>query len=119
MTDLSDRISGLSEKKRALLAQRLRAEVKAPVLPAIPRRPPQEADGPARLSFAQERLWFLDRWQPGGTVYNLPELIEIRGRLDVPRLAAAIRALVRRHESLRTVFVELEGVPYQFVEPPL
>ncbi|MFL6199517.1 MAG: amino acid adenylation domain-containing protein [Thermoanaerobaculia bacterium] len=117
MTEPSGRIAALSPKRRALLAQRLRAEVKAgPPPAAIPRR---QEEGPVRLSFAQERLWFLDRWQPGSPAYNLLDAIRLTGRLDVPRLAAALGEVLRRHESLRTVFVESAGVPYQVAAPAL
>ncbi len=114
MTDLSNRVTGLSAKKRALLAQRLRGEPGAATAGAIPRRP---LAGPVRLSFAQERLWFVDRWQPGTAAYNLLDAIQLIGRLDSGALAAALSELVRRHEALRTVFLEVEGVPYQVVNP--
>jgi amino acid adenylation domain-containing protein len=80
----------------------------------IPRQP-HAATFP--LSFAQERLWFLDRLQPGGTVYNLPMVLRLTGELDVPALAAAFAEIVRRHEVLRTVFVEQSGDPVQLVQP--
>ncbi|HVR08520.1 MAG TPA: condensation domain-containing protein, partial [Thermoanaerobaculia bacterium] len=114
MAELENRRAALSPKKQALLAQRLRSEVRRDEPPPIPRR---AAAGPARLSFAQERLWFLAQWQPGGTAYNLLDVIRLAGRLDVAALAAALRLTVERHESLRTVFVEAAGVPFQRVGP--
>ncbi len=80
----------------------------------IPRAP---QGAPLPLSFAQERLWFLDRLQPGETVYNLPLVLRLEGDLDVPALAAAIGEIVRRHAVLRTVFVEGGGDPVQRVMP--
>ncbi len=74
-----------------------------------PARPP--------LSFAQERLWFLDRLAPGQTVYGMPVALELAGRLSVPALAAALSALVERHEDLRTTFPSLGGVPWQRITP--
>src|SRR6185295_7416823 len=65
------------------------------------------------LSFAQERLWFLDRLQPGGTVYNMPAALRLAGNLDRPALAAALAEIVRRHEALRTAFPERGGRPRQ------
>ena len=70
---------------------------------------------PMDLSFPQQRLWFLDQLQPGGTPYVITEAFEMRGALDVPLLEQALAALVRRHDSLRTVFVNIEGRPLQVV----
>ena len=84
--------------------------------PAPPlRREPRTADLP--LSFAQERLWFLDRLQPGGSAYSIPLVLRAAGRIDPIRLGAALAQLVARHEVLRTVFTERDGVPVQVVLP--
>jgi len=69
-------------------------------------------------SFAQERLWFLDRLEPGGAVYNVPMAVRLRGALDPPLLAAGLGVLERRHETLRTTLVEREGRPVQVVHAP-
>ncbi len=69
------------------------------------------------LSFAQERLWFLDRFDPGSTMYNIPAAARLSGDLAVPALAAAIGEIVRRHEVLRTGFAEVEGRPVQVLAP--
>ncbi|MBV8201567.1 MAG: amino acid adenylation domain-containing protein, partial [Acidobacteria bacterium] len=63
-------------------------------------RAARDAEIPA--SFAQQRLWFLDQLSPGGSLYNLPMAIALRGELSVPALAASLAALARRHETLRT-----------------
>ncbi len=73
---------------------------------------------PPPLSFGQERLWFLDRLEPGRAVYNMPLAVSFRGRLDVPALAASLAALVARHEALRTVFAETDEGPVQVIAPP-
>lgn len=70
------------------------------------------------LSHGQERMWFLDRLRPGTPNYNMPGRIDFRGRLDVSALERALQAEAERHESLRTAFVEFEGVPMQIVQPP-
>jgi amino acid adenylation domain-containing protein len=70
------------------------------------------------LSFAQQRLWFLDRLEPGTATFNLPAPLRLTGRLDVAALARALDEIVRRHESLRTRFGEREGRGYQEVQPP-
>jgi amino acid adenylation domain-containing protein len=82
-----------------------------PPAPAIP-LPPAEG---STLSFAQQRLWFLDQMDPGSAVYNIPMRVELRGRLDVAVLAAAFREVVRRHAALRTTFHKQDGQPVQAV----
>ena len=84
----------------------------------IPPLEPAAEPGPGTLSFAQQRLWFLEQLEPGRTTYVMPGAIEMRGALDVPMLEGALGALVRRHESLRTTFVAVEGRPLQQVSEP-
>jgi amino acid adenylation domain-containing protein len=69
--------------------------------------------GPAPLSFAQQRLWFLDRLEPGSPVYNLPLVLRLSGPLDERALGQAFLEIQRRHEVLRTSFVSEAGVPVQ------
>ncbi|GAA1024555.1 MULTISPECIES: non-ribosomal peptide synthetase [Amycolatopsis] len=100
----------------ALLAAQLPA-ASAPqeAIPLLPR-----GDGPfeAPLSFAQQRLWFLDEFDPGSTEYVSPTALRLRGDLDVPALNQALTALVARHESLRTTFATVDGRGVQIVHPP-
>ncbi|HEX2093151.1 MAG TPA: amino acid adenylation domain-containing protein, partial [Longimicrobiaceae bacterium] len=84
----------------------------APPLVPVPR------DGsPLPLSFAQQRLWFIDRLEPGSAAYNLPAALRVRGRLDLRALERALSEVVRRHESLRTRFPTRGGEPVQQVDP--
>ncbi|MEV6835685.1 non-ribosomal peptide synthase/polyketide synthase [Streptomyces sp. NPDC051133] len=73
---------------------------------------------PAPLSYPQQRLWFLDRFEPGSTEYTTLSVLRLRGRLDVSALRTALDGLVTRHESLRTTFVEHDGQARQVVHPP-
>src|SRR5206468_2988734 len=72
---------------------------------------------PPPASFAQERLWFLDRLEPGGAFYNVPTALRLRGPLHVPALERALGGLLRCHEALRTVFTEVDGTVVQAVKP--
>jgi len=71
--------------------------------------------GPLPLSFAQERLWFLDQWRPDSALYNIPVSIRVCGLLDVAALEQSIGQVVRRHEVLRTTFPSQRGQPAQVI----
>ncbi|MFJ1791042.1 amino acid adenylation domain-containing protein [Kitasatospora griseola] len=97
----------------AELAERLRAAA-GPVRPAL-----LPADRPEALplSFAQQRLWFLHRLEGPSPTYNIPVALRLRGELHPQALHAALGDLVARHEALRTVFPDTDGVPRQLVLP--
>ncbi|MCU7501408.1 MAG: AMP-binding protein, partial [Ignavibacteria bacterium] len=86
--------------------------ISRPVLPA-----PREALIP--LSFAQERLWFLDQLEPGNSFYNMPETYRIKGKLDKYILEESLNEVVRRHEILRTSFLTVDGKPSAVISPEL
>ncbi|MDH6228214.1 amino acid adenylation domain-containing protein/non-ribosomal peptide synthase protein (TIGR01720 family) [Streptomyces sp. MJP52] len=75
-------------------------------------------DTPAPLSYAQQRLWFLDRFEPGSTDYTTLSVLRLRGPLDEKALRTALDGLVARHEALRTTFAERDGAARQVVNPP-
>jgi amino acid adenylation domain-containing protein len=72
-----------------------------------------DRSGPLPLSYAQQRLWFLDELEPGTPVYNMPFALKTHGTLDRTALGAAFTDLISKHESLRTVFVAADNRPEQ------
>ncbi|MET0395626.1 MAG: amino acid adenylation domain-containing protein, partial [Longimicrobiaceae bacterium] len=92
-------------------------EIRRAELPVLPPVVPVERAGPLPLSFAQERLWFIDRMEPGSAAYNIPVARRLWGGLDVAALRRALGEIVRRHETLRTVFAEVDGSPVQVIAP--
>ncbi len=69
------------------------------------------------LSFAQERLWFLNQLEPGSPFYNVPVAVRLTGRLSIPALKQTLNEIVGRHEILRTCFSMVDGEPLQFISP--
>jgi amino acid adenylation domain-containing protein len=92
-------------------------EVRRAELPVLPPVVPAERTGALPPSFAQERLWFIDRMEPGSTTYNMPVARRLGGALDEAALERALGEIVRRHDSLRTVFAEVDGSPVQVIAP--
>lgn len=74
--------------------------------------------GPLPLSFAQQRLWFLDQLDPGLPLYNIPSALHLRGPLDRECLRLALEGIVGCHEGLRTTFSSREQEPVQIIHPP-
>ncbi|MFL6261090.1 MAG: amino acid adenylation domain-containing protein [Thermoanaerobaculia bacterium] len=94
-------------------ARSAQAGLAVPPIRRIPRT------GREVLSFAQERLWFLDQLEPGLPVYNIDSALRLRGPLELAALERSVDELVRRHEALRTVFENEQGRPYQRILPEL
>lgn len=113
--NLSDRRAKLSESKRALLAKRLEGLWADGYAPVISRGADDE---PAPLSFAQQRLWLLDRLHPGKCLYNFCDAVHLYGRsVDVDAIEESLTRIVQRHEPLRTRFRGDAGLPVQVVAP--
>lgn len=98
----------------AALAARIEGATTSDLPPIVPRA---KADT-APPSFAQRRLWFLDRLEPGGHAYNMPGAFRVSGDLKVDALEAAFAEVVRRHATLRTCFVERDGDVVQEILAP-
>ena len=106
----------LSDKKQLLLRQLMRAEgLSSRGSRSIVRR---NEDGPAPLSFAQQRLWFLDQLAPGTPFYSIAQAIRYRVPLDASLLERSLNEILRRHAVLRSRIVVIEGEPRQVVTPP-
>ncbi|HST47696.1 amino acid adenylation domain-containing protein [Jatrophihabitans sp.] len=113
-----DRLAELQRHKDELIAI-LTAGAPAVPTPGSDRIPRRPANGvPLPLSSSQRQLWYLDQLSPGNPFYNNPAAFAFSGDLDVPALRRAVEEVVRRHESLRTVFGLHDGEPCQLVQPP-
>ncbi|WP_433606607.1 non-ribosomal peptide synthase/polyketide synthase [Prescottella agglutinans] len=98
-------VAALAARVSASTGDRVKALVAGPRPDRIP------------LSLAQQRMWFLNRFEPESAVNNIPLAIRLSGALDVESLSAAVGDVLDRHESLRTVFPEVDGVGYQAIRP--
>ena len=114
-TEIAERTARLSAAKRLLLEKRLRGERSGTGPSQIIRR--RDRDAPAVLSFAQQRLWFIDQFEGATPFYNNPVAVRISGALKKEVLKQTLSEIVRRHEILRTHFAEVDGKALQIVSP--
>ncbi|MEM7343679.1 MAG: amino acid adenylation domain-containing protein [Chloroflexota bacterium] len=98
----------------ATLAQRVTAAKQTTIAPI--QSAPRTA--PLPLSFAQQRLWFLDQLEGANPTYNIPLAVRLEGSLDFEALAHSFNALIERHEVLRTTFISQDGEVQQLMQPP-
>src|SRR5438309_8790997 len=112
---LAKRIATLSPEKRALLEARLKKNNSAKIQLTIPVR---QNHAPAPLSFAQQRLWFLDQLEPESSAYNIPAALRLSGHLDISALEQSFNEIIRRHEALRTSFALHEDQAMQIIATP-
>ncbi|HVT17365.1 MAG TPA: amino acid adenylation domain-containing protein [Thermoanaerobaculia bacterium] len=111
MKDLASAVSALTPEQRAVLELRLQSrQAGRRRAEALPRR---RAPGPQPLSFAQQRLWFLEQLAPGSPAYLIPAAVRLRGDLAVAALERSLAEILRRHEVLRAAFAEADGGPVQ------
>ncbi|HET7461133.1 MAG TPA: amino acid adenylation domain-containing protein [Longimicrobium sp.] len=104
----------LAEREKLLSMARNRDLVRGAELPPIERA---DRGGRVPLSFAQQRLWFLEQLGELGSTYHISKRLRLRGALDRAALASALDGVVARHEVLRTVFAQVDGVPEQRIAP--
>lgn len=106
-------VAGLAEIIETLTESKPATGTEAPArtIPTIPR------DGAPPLSFAQQRLWFLDQLDPGSPLYNNPAAIRLTGELDSAAFERSLNLIIARHEVLRAVFTEEGGKPVQTILP--
>src|SRR5205085_8832679 len=118
-SDTTVRLSRLSAAKRALLEKRLQSRMTEIVeAQTIKRR--SNCDGNLPLSFAQQRLWFIDQLEPNNSAYNITTALRLTGSLNVNALERCLNEIVRRHEALRTTFLlNHEQQPVQAIAPEL
>src|SRR5215216_3561517 len=116
MSDLSKRIATLSPEKYALFARRLKEKnAEAGRNQPVTRRAHSSA---CPLSFAQERLWFINQMEPENPVYNTPIAMRLSGTVYVEAIERSFTEIVKRHESLRTTFDTDDGQPVQVISAP-
>ncbi len=115
MGNLLELFDNLSAERRALLALRLKDRVVETInKQKIPRR---KADPFAPLSYGQQQLWFLWRWNPKSPFYNIPIAVRLTGQLNIRAMERTFSEIARRHEALRTTFPEVGGRPVQAIAP--
>src|SRR5438093_2065028 len=117
MRNLAKRLATLPPEKLAALERRLRTRGTGPSTDLSGAR--RQNGNRFLLSFAQERLWFIDQLQPGSSLYNIPAVIPVPGMLNVAALQQSLNEIVRRHEILRTTFSAVDGRPVQVIAPSL
>jgi hypothetical protein len=116
MSSAANRIAELSSVKLARFLEQVKKKPQENAqIRVIPRH---EGSNSFPLSFAQQRLWILDRFEPGTSLFNTATAWWLEGPLNVRALAAAFTEMHRRHESLRTTFAVHEGHPVQVIAPP-
>jgi amino acid adenylation domain-containing protein len=109
MNDLLKQLENLSPEKRALVLQKLKNQKQTPLVKPVSR------EKPLPLSFAQQRLWFIDQLEGENGVYNVPFFWQISGILNINALEKAILEIIHRHEILRTSFSIVNESPIQII----
>lgn len=116
---LLKRLASLSPEQRELLLKQLQKKKSKQAQPKIGAiKHYERSSNRLPMSYAQQRLWFLDQFQSGSASYNISAALKLRGNLDVEALRLAFEEIVNRHESLRTTFVNEDGQGKQVINDP-
>lgn len=107
------KLESLSPEKKKFLMERLKQNSPKNIM-----KKRRESDLPV-LSFAQQRLWFLDQLEPGSSTYNMPFLLKIEGDFDINVFEKSLNEIIQRHEILRTTFILMDEQPIQIVNSNL
>ncbi|MCU7888965.1 MAG: hypothetical protein KZQ66_09240 [Candidatus Thiodiazotropha sp. (ex Lucinoma aequizonata)] len=108
-----------SSAKEILLRKRLASQLNAARITELIQRRGTAEKTQCLLSFAQQRLWFLDQLEQGSAFYNIPAALRLRGVLQRDALQFALNTIVQRHEALRTTFSTHDGQPTQYIAPSM
>lgn len=117
MSTLADKIKQLSPEQRALLEKKLRAKRQSAQNQA--KITPRADQTVYPLSAGQQRLWYLEQFDPNSSAYNITEAYHLTGPLDSATLTHALEAIQDRHDVLRARFETVDGKPMQHIEPVL
>ncbi|MGD9898613.1 MAG: amino acid adenylation domain-containing protein [Calditrichaceae bacterium] len=113
MSSLFDQISALSPEKRELFELMLIDEgIDLSEIAILPQKP---KDNHIPVSFAQQRLWFLDQLEPGNSLYSIPAAVKIKGNFNKEAFNKSINTIIKRHSVLRTAFIAIDGSPAQVI----
>ena len=115
MSDIKNRVAGLSEEQKKLLTQLLAKEKQQKANAEIVSQP--RFEGVVPFSFAQERLWYLDQLTPGNTINNMAGYAKVKGDFKIELAKKCFDDIVLRHETLRSTFIEVDGKPKIILRP--
>ncbi|MEL7244852.1 MAG: amino acid adenylation domain-containing protein, partial [Cyanobacteria bacterium J06573_2] len=117
MDNIYEQLAKLSPEQRKLFKRRL--QERGIVIPENNQISPRESGDELPLSFAQQRLWFIQQLEPESSTYNVPSALKLKGKLNISVLEKSLSEIVRRHEVLRTTFISnSQKEPFQKIAPP-
>ncbi|PYP89204.1 MAG: hypothetical protein DMF61_04355 [Blastocatellia bacterium AA13] len=122
MKDFSDRLSSLTPEQRALFESRLKKKDASRARQGVVRGgsiPKRKRENHCLLSFDQERIWIIDRMEPGNPAYNIYTVSRLLGPLNLEAMERAVNEIIRRHEILRTTFSTEAGEPVMVISPEM